>query len=75
MFPKEIQKAYVDYEENRLKGDYPGDSMGWAMLDPDCTVKFNLGDNDFPILVGAIPSIIDLDQAQELDRKKLCSNY
>ena len=70
MFPKEIQKAYVDYEENRLKGDYPGDSMGWTMLDPDCTVKFNLGDNDFPVLVGAIPSIIDLDQAQELDRKK-----
>ena len=70
MFPKEIQKAYIQYKEGKLVGDYPGDKRGWAMLDPDTTIKFNLNNGDFPPLVGVIPSIIDLDSAQELDRKK-----
>lgn len=70
MFPKEIQKAYIQYKEGKLMGDFPGDKRGWAMLDPDTTIKFSLNNSDFPPLAGAIPSIIDLDQAQELDRKK-----
>lgn len=70
MFPKEVQKAYILYKEGKLTGDYPGDGNGWFMLDPDTTVKFSLNNSDFPPLAGAIPSIIDLDQAQELDRKK-----
>ena len=70
MFPKEIQKAYIQYKEGKLVGDYPGDKRGWAMLDPDTTIKFNLNNGDFPPLAGVIPSIIDLDSAQELDRKK-----
>lgn len=70
MFPKEIQKAYIQYKEGKLVGDYPGDKSGWVMLDPDTTIKFSLNNSDFPPLAGAIPSIIDLDQAQELDRKK-----
>lgn len=70
MFPKEVQKAYILYKEGKLIGDYPGDGNGWFMLDPDTTVKFSLNNSDFPPLAGAIPSIIDLDQAQELDRKK-----
>ena len=70
MFPKEIQKAYVLFKENKLKGDYPGDTAGWCMLDPDFSIKFNLSNSDFPPLVEAIPSLVDLDQAQELDRKK-----
>lgn len=70
MFPKEIQKAYIQYKEGKLVGDYPGDKRGWAMLDPNTTIKFSLNNSDFPPLAGAIPSIIDLDQAQELDRKK-----
>lgn len=69
-FPKEIQKAYVLYKEGKLTGDYPGDGNGWVMLDPEMSIKFSLGNSDFPPLAGAIPSIIDLDQAQELDRKK-----
>lgn len=69
-FPKEVQKAYVQYKEGKLLGDYPGDDKGWCMLDPDATVFFNLNGESFPALAQAIPSIIDLDQAQELDRKK-----
>jgi len=33
------------------------------MLDPNTTIKFSLNNSDFPPLAGAIPSIIDLDQA------------
>ena len=70
IFPQEIQKAYTYYSQNKLKGDYPGDSYGWYMLDPGLAIKFNLNGSDFPILCNAIPSIIDLDEAQDLDRKK-----
>lgn len=69
-FPKEIQQAYVWYKEGKLKGDYPGDRSCWFPLDPATSVKLNLNNADFPTLVGVIPSIIDLDQAQELDRQK-----
>ena len=70
MFPKDIQKAYVLYKQGKLKGDYPGDKSCWYMLDPSFAIKISLNDNDFPPLVGVIPSIIDLDAAQDLDRKK-----
>lgn len=69
LFPKELQKAYIKFKEGKLKQDV-GDDYGWFMLDPGTGVKFNLNDSDFPPLIQAIPSIIDLDEAQELDRKK-----
>jgi len=40
------------------------------MLDTKYAVKISLNDSEFPPLVGVIPSIIDLDAAQDLDRKK-----
>ena len=70
MFPKDVQKAYVLYKQGKLKGDFPGDKSYWYMLDPAFAVKISLNDHDFPPLVGVIPSIIDLDMAQDLDRKK-----
>lgn len=70
MFPPDIQKAYVLWKQGKLKGDYPGDKTCWVVLEPGTAVKVSMNDNDFPPLVGVIPSIIDLDQAQELDRKK-----
>lgn len=69
-FPQDIQQAYVLYKQGKLKGDYPGDRSYWYPLDPGTSVKLNLNDSDFPPFVGTIPSIIDLDQAQELDRQK-----
>lgn len=69
-FPKDIQQAYIQYKQNRLAGDYPGDQSCWYPLDPNCSVKLSLNDSDFPSFVSVIPSIIDLDQAQELDRQK-----
>lgn len=67
-FPKEIQQAYVLYKQGKLKGDYPGDKSCWVPI--ESAVKISLNDSEFPSLVGVIPSIIDLDEAQELDRQK-----
>lgn len=70
LFPQDVQQAYIKYKEGKLKGDYPGDKTCWYMLDPATSVKICMNDSEFPPLVGVIPSIIDLDAAQELDRKK-----
>lgn len=70
MFPVDVQKAYVLYKQGKLKGDYPGDRSYWYPLDPALSVKMSMNDSDFPPFVGIIPSLIDLDQAQDLDRKK-----
>lgn len=72
LFPEEFQKGYVLYRQNKL---LPEDSQdrnenGWYLLDPDSTVKFNFNDSDVPIFVNAIPSLLDLDAAQDLDRRK-----
>lgn len=72
LFPKEFAKGYVLYKQNKLQPDYQGDTGSWYLLDPESTVKFSFynGQLDMPIFVNAIPSIIDLDQAQDLDRRK-----
>jgi hypothetical protein len=69
-FPKEIQQGYILYRQGKLQGDYPGDKSCWLTLDPGTSVRVSLNNDSFPALVGVIPSIIDLDSAQELDRKK-----
>lgn len=44
MFPKDFQKGYLAYKAGDLPADYPGDTAGWYLLDPECTFKFNLND-------------------------------
>lgn len=71
LLPKDIQKGYVLYKQGKLQGDHLGDyKRGWYILDPELTVRFCLNNNEFPPLVNAIPSIIALDEAQDLDRQK-----
>lgn len=70
-FPKDIQRAYILYKEGKLPGDYPGDKSGWYMLDAGVGIKFNFCGSDTPPLINVIPSLIDLDEAQGLDRKKV----
>ena len=69
-FPKEIQKGYQLYKLGKLPPQFRGDSSGWYLLDPDQTVKFTANGEDYPAFISVIPLIIDLDEAQELDRKK-----
>ena len=70
LFPKDFQIGYKAYENGRLTGDNRQDD-GWYLLDPDYAVKFNINDEDFPPFIAVIPAIIDLDAAQDLDRKKM----
>lgn len=70
LFPKEVQQAYIKYKNGKLPLLYPGDTAGWVALDPGTAIKFSLSDSDYPNLISVIPSLIDLDAAQELDRKK-----
>jgi hypothetical protein len=44
----------------------------WYLLNPGSVIKFDLGTGagDLPLFINAIPKLIDLDQAQGLDRQK-----
>ena len=70
LFPDEFAKGYMLYKQGKLPLDCLGDTYGWYLLDPAKTIKFNLNNSDIPVFINAIPAIIDLDAAQELDRKK-----
>ena len=69
-FPKEFTKGYLLYKQGKLKPEYMGDTSGWYLLDPARAFKINCAGSDFPILSNVIPEIIDLGEAQELDKKK-----
>lgn len=71
LFPEEFQKGYVLYKQGKLTSTELGDREGgWYLLDPENTVKFNFNGSDIPLFVNSIPSILDLDAAQDLDRRK-----
>ena len=69
MFPDEFKKGYLLYKKKKLK-DENGCVTGWYLLDTACVFKFNLNGVDYPIFANALPLILDLDAAQDLDRKK-----
>ena len=71
LFPVEFKKGYLLYKEGKLIPEYPGDASGWYLLDPNNSIKFNINGEDFPAFISVIPAIIDLDEAQGLDRKKM----
>ena len=71
MFPKDFQKGYLLYKQGKLQPDFQGDVGVWYLLDPGYAVKFNLnGAGDLPLFFNVIPALIDLDAAQDLDRRK-----
>ena len=71
VFPAEFAKAYKLYKQNKLTAELPGEENGWYVLEIGSAIKFNLNGDDFPPFISVIPAIIDLDQAQALDKKKL----
>ena len=71
MFPEDIQKGYALYRQNKLPPDHMGDTAGvWYALNKGTAIKFDFGNGDVPIFASAIPALLDLDAAQELDRRK-----
>lgn len=71
LFPEEFRKGYILYKEGKLVPDFAGDTSGWYLLETKKVIKFNMNGEDFPAFMSVIPAIIDLDAAQELDRKKM----
>ena len=71
MFPKDFQKGYVLYKEGKLPAEFMGDTSGWYLLNPDFAFAFNNSGEEIPLFISVIPYLIDLDQAQDLDRKKM----
>lgn len=71
LFPPEFQKGYQLYKANKLPAETVGESAGWYLLDPDKAFKFNINGEDYPFFISVIPYLIDLDQAQDLDRKRM----
>ena len=78
LFPKEFQEGYRLYKSGKLVDDtIPGTKSwsasmnGWYLLDPECTVKISFANGgDIPLFINSIPSIIDLDTAEGIDRKR-----
>ncbi len=71
IFPPEFEKGYKLYKQGKLKPEFPGDESGWYLLEVGSVIKFNLNGEDFPPFIAVIPAIIDLDAAQDLDRRKM----
>lgn len=71
LFPADFKRGYRAYKEGRLVPDFQGDTSGWYLLDINNTIKFNINGDDFPAFISVIPSIIDLDAAQDLDQKRM----
>ena len=75
MFPKDFQKGYMLFKQKKLQPEFQGDTSGWYLLDPAYAFKLNCGGpsggSDIPLFANAIPQIIDLSEAQDLDRKKM----
>lgn len=79
LFPDEFAKGYELYKKQKLNNENDGFyegyerfkfNYGWYVLDPGSAVKFNINGSDIPIFINSLPAILDLDAAQELDRKK-----
>lgn len=71
MFPKDFQKGYLLYKNRKLQPDFYGDVGSWYLLDPGYAVKFSLaGSGELPLFINIIPHLLDLDAAQDLDRRK-----
>ena len=78
LFPTEFKKGYLLYKQGKLPIDTSsgnttasGNKTGsWYLLEPGRAIKFNFYNGDMPLFANAIPSIIDLDAAQDLDRRK-----
>lgn len=76
MFPAEFARGYALYRQGKLKEENEGplgkyiSTTGWYLLEPGSVIKFNFNNNDIPMFVNTCPAILDLDAAQELDRRK-----
>ena len=75
-FPDEFKKGYYAYKQDKLRSEgFCESENGWWLLDPTKAFKFSFGNGsngmaDIPLFISAIPAIMDLEEAQDLDRRK-----
>ena len=71
LFPAEFSKGYALYKQGKLVPDFNGDTNGWYLLEPGMAVRFTANGEEYPAFISVIPLLLDLDEAQDLDRKKV----
>ena len=71
LFPSEFKKGYILYKEGKLPPQFAGDKEGWYLLNTANSIKFNINGDDTPMFMSVIPALIDLDEAKDLDKKKM----
>ena len=81
LFPPEFKQGYILYKKKKLPLDDPymprdtknGLHYGghWYLLDPSCAFKIEIpGSCGLPLFINAIPSLIDLEMTQGIDRQR-----
>lgn len=71
LFPEDFKKGYKAYKNGKCPPQFKGDTEGWYLLDPRCTIKFSITEDDYPPFISIIPYLLDLDAAQDLDRRRM----
>lgn len=76
-FPPEFKKGYDLYIKGKLAGteltglvEGGGSRAGWFTLDCNNTVRFTMNGREYPNFITSIPLIINLDEAQDLDKQR-----
>lgn len=71
VFPEDFQIGYKKFKKGLLKSSAANERRdGWYLLDPKLAIKFSFNGEDYPPFISMIPLVLDLDMAQELDKKK-----
>jgi len=84
LWPKEFQIGYAAYKRGELVDDieFPTGcwgghhhhhtcrATGWYLLDPGLSIKFSFNNGDIPLFINSVPAILDLDNAEALDRQR-----
>lgn len=68
-FPSEFNKNYEAYKNGILPIDR-WDGGAWFLCDPNLAMKFSFFNHDVPIFSAVTPTIINLEEAKQLDMKK-----
>ena len=68
-YPKEFRQNYDLFKSGEIAID-PTDRGAWFVCDTNMAMKFSLTTNDAPMFAAVIPTIINLDEAKQLDLTK-----
>jgi hypothetical protein len=70
LFAPEFATGYMLCKLAKLPAEEMSRTGSWYLLEPDSAIRVTAGNNDIPLFINAVPAILDLDAAQDLDRRK-----